>query len=267
MRNLLFIGDSHVGSVRRAWDDRPASLRDTEASFFALPAKLIGQAKCSPSGFGVSHLIEDDEPTVTLAKQINGTADVSLDHIDAVVRVGPIIQTGKIFPVLARFSIDGIQEVPGLHAMSSDAFISFCYSIAETNPLLTPWGGPDVAHFVIPRPRQSEDAIREMPQLVRNDDLRARFAAGDLLGRVHGLIDQAYQQIAEQQGHTIVWQAEATFGASGLTKREFSKGSKGLLGVEHAKTDFFHMNVEYGALVLNELSQRLEQHKTTLAHA
>lgn len=258
-RNIVFIGDSHLGSVRRAWDDRPQPLGDTAASFFALPAKLIGHAQASPSGtFGVGHLSSTDEATVTLAERINGSADISLEDVDAVVRVGPIIQTAQIFPILARFSIDDIEEVAGFHAMSSDAFLTFCRSVTETHPLLTPWDGPDVPHFVIPRPRQSEDAIADQPQLVRDDKLRARFAAGDLLGRAHALMDAAYQRHAEANGYTIVWQPEHTYAPSGLTKREFSKGSKTLLGDEHETTDFYHMNTEYGAIMLSELTARLE---------
>ncbi len=260
MTDILFVGDSHLGSIRRAWDGRPEPLQDVSAKFFALPAKHLSEAQCwKPNTFGVGHLAQTHEAIATLSHKINDTLDIALDDISAVIHVGPVVPVAKIFPVLSKYSVDGIQEVAGAAAMSNNAFRSFCRSIAESNPLLPPWTGPDVPRLVVTRPRQSEDAIELMPNFVKDEALRERFKTSSILAAVYAIFDDAYEVLSSKDNYTLVRQSEETFGVSGLTRSEFSVGSKGLLGDDHEETDFFHMNVDYGKLVLDRLAESLQQ--------
>ncbi len=254
MKKVLFVGNSHLGAIRRGWSETPAAWDGWDAEFFALPSTHFLSAELHSDGlFGVGHLGMSAKQAKKWANRINEKTDVSYQNADLIVHVGANLMANRMFPILSTYSIDGFLKNSGTKRMSMEAFKAFCTSVAQSNTEFGGWKTTGIPQIIAPRPRHIETALDELERFVSSDHLRALCKQSDLLARLFDLFEDIYIQQAQTSGWTYVRQPENTITSLGLTEPKYVSGAKILLGDDTAKSDFGHMNANYGGEMLNAI--------------
>ena len=250
MKRLLVVGTSHAGALKIAHDAEPSVLSDGfDVDFFALPIPSFVRAQIRRNG---EFALVDKGPHVArfkkTAMKLNGRTGVQLRDYDHVVVVG----LGSIAPeylnLAQEVSIDGLRETEGEFRLSLPAHHAFVTDMLERSwRRFDTTRAPDVAFWQVAPPRPSGSTTA--PDGVTKDE-RLRDVLDDML--------EANHRIAQEKGLRPIPQPKETITSSGQTHARFATGARRLSG-EVRPDDFTHMNGEYGAHVLREISRHLRQ--------
>ncbi|MFY0618613.1 hypothetical protein [Shimia sp.] len=261
MKKVLFVGNSHLGAIRRGWSETPAAWDGWEADFFALPSTHFLSAELHGDGlFGVGHLGMSAKPAKKWAQRINEKTDVSYQGADLIVHVGANLMANQIFPILSKYSIDGFLESGATKRMSKDAFETFCIAVAKSNSEFGGWDSTETPQIIAPKPRHIETALDQFDRFMYDDNLRDLCKKSDLLSRVYDLFEDIYERQAQAAAWKFVRQPANTITELGLTAPKYASGAKILVGDDTAQSDFGHMNSEYGGQMLNAIYAAMSEH-------
>jgi hypothetical protein len=234
---ICFIGDSHLGSIRRAWD--PAR---TDATFFALPGKGIARLNVNDGA------LSSDAPEIvrylTLVSggldRIDGTYDVYVLHA---MHLGIAVALTTLREMRGAGSPAVILGTQDFRAALRNSFEN---SIAVTT---------------LHKLRQITDApaiVSPVPLLPTQFVwLRERLVELKIAGSLARLFVEECTALCRNLGAKFVPQPLETLDSDGLaTKAEYTKNAA-RFSARAAEGDTLHMNAQYGAAVIAAVSAAL----------
>lgn len=230
---LCVIGNSHAGSLKRAWDQNERWKRDFDLEFFA--ARGRGLEGCTRKEQEIIPVWEKTERSFEFTS--GGRTRIDLDRYEAFVIFGahshPYFQAPDAF-----FSDAAVER----------ALLDLCEGKAFFHML-------KLLNGVSPRPV----IIGHTPLAAANLDVRLSQKTENY----HFGISLINERLLRAMGGVMVAQPEATIVNGENTELSYSKGSRRLaVGVAndhafHPSQDITHMNERFGELWLMQLFDRL----------
>lgn len=251
MTRLAIVGNSHVGALKRAWDEMEPKPEGVELAFFAVPDRLQRRFRLSDDlVYAPGPRTRSERPEIAeAAEKINGASSIDLAPCDAVVLYGGSLFQSELATVIGTYDVDGCRAAGAPRRMSLAAFEAFCESYAEAALPASRWIGTRIPRLaVFPRPLPAEGA--EMS----SDPLFAPWSA--VAARPEGaraMVERIFTAMAAahaRHGIDFLRQPAETLTPIGLTSGEYTKGSSRLNSERHPDEDVTHMNALYGALCL-----------------
>lgn len=254
MTRLAIVGNSHVGALKRAWDEMAPKPEDVDLTFFAVPDKLRRHFRLTGDlVYAPRPRIRSEQPVIVeTAEKINGASSIALAGLDAVVLYGGSLLQSEFATVIGTYDVDGYRAAGAPRRMSRAAFEAFCDSYAEATLPSARWFGtriPRLAAF--PRPLPAEGAEASSNPLLA--PWRAVAARPD---GARAMVERLFIAMAAahaRHGIDFLRQPPETLMANGLTSGDYTKGSSRLNNERHPDEDVSHMNARYGALCLRSI--------------
>jgi hypothetical protein len=253
MTRLAIIGNSHVGAVKRAWNDLDPRPDAIDVTFFAVPDK---QQRFFRLGHDLVYGLKPGmgartSAVAASAERINGAASLDLSGMDAVVLCGAPVFHRQFSEILAGYDVDGYRAAGASRRMSRAAFEAICDDLGASNLPNPRWLGAAIPRrAVLPRPMPAEGAATSAsPDFAFWRVLAARpDGARAMVERLFAGMAGAHARY----GIDFLRQPLETIEPSGLTAGVYTRGSTRLRGAdeEHPEDDVSHMNARYGALCL-----------------
>lgn len=254
MTRLAIVGNSHVGALKRAWDEMAPKPEAVDLAFFAVPDKLQRHFRLRDDlVYAPRSKMRSERPAlVETAEKINGASSIALAGFDAVVLYGGSLLQREFAMVIGTYDVDGYRAAGAPRRMSRAAFEAFCDSYAEATLPSSRWFGtriPRLAAFPRPLPAEGVET--------RSESLFAPWRA--VVARPDGaraMIERLFTAMAAahaRHGIDFLRQPAETLTPIGLTSGEYTKGSSRLNSERHPDEDVTHMNARYGALCLRSI--------------
>lgn len=251
--NILVIGDSHCGALKRGWDRMAHAHPEIRMTFFASRGKSLSSLYFDGEGITVKH-----ERVKTALKQLHGYDRVDPSAFDLAVCVGmlnPIV----LFVKMQRHHKLASHDGPAEQKVSEHAFRAAWKDRLGGSLLghvlrVLRQGGIDRGYVTL-MPMRSEDF------LIRSGDvpdfMRAIIANGEAPA-LRALLREC-MSAALPEGFGYVPPPESVLVSDIFTKSRYSRASASLLdGADlHEDDDFGHMNEAYGEAYLGHLLQRM----------
>jgi len=230
--SVCLIGDSHLGALKRAYDEKMPEAVDFNVEFYGAPGPEFRAIRLT------NGRLTPDESAVAAVTAVNGKGrlEVAPDDFDAVLFFGSRFRTHLIFQEFLHRSLnhdDFVSAAVRQHALARFAngvrsFRNAHYFAENCNGNVFYSGAPFLT-----------DGIK--------DDLFSIFPSAEKAKKSDraALWDEV-ETLFDNNGVTLIRQPENTVTRGCLTKAEF--------GVDGAveSVDLVHKNAEYGKLILRE---------------
>lgn len=260
MSRVCCIGSSHIGALKGGWETLAPARPDIELTFFGAPNYRVEESlqfltlegrKIVPTAPEVAHFFKMTS---------GGLSHIELDAYDAFIVMGGIGLT-KPFDLYTLFRTDEQSHQPNHVLVGRDCLVeAFAGIFRATLPYrlttaLAQLTGRPV--FLVPEPRPSEALLAasgsESPHWdVYIKRIQQLHASADHLplGRHY----EAAMAAVGQHGVTLIDVPTELVVDGIFTPHRFCRDSVWLQGHGYEKSprnDFFHMNQDYGAVVLS----------------
>ncbi|MDR7270162.1 hypothetical protein J2X20_002820 [Pelomonas saccharophila] len=262
MSRICCIGSSHLGALKGGWDSISPERPGVDIVFFGAPNYKVEESlqfltlegrRIVPTAADVTHFFEMTS---------GGLSHIELDAYDAFIVMGGIGLT-KPFDLYTLFRTDEQTHQPAHVLVGSDCLVEAFVGIFRstlpyrlTTALAQLTGRPV---FLVPEPRPSEALLAaegtESPHWdVYIKRIQQLHAHADHLPLARHY--EAAMAAVQQRGVTLV-DAPPDLVVDGIfTPHRFCRDSVWLQGHGYEKSprnDFFHMNQDFGAAVLNRI--------------
>lgn len=270
MTRIAIIGNSHVGPYKRAWDVVRDRWPGVTIDFFAAPGAnfshlaLTGGRYLAPRA-GLS--AGEDRRVRGVLTRVNGRTEIDLGPAEHVLWVGAGHDIdGTTFEavgdLLGAVVVDGIPRKPRAPGKTAPVRLSrpaLDAALAALAARLVPgpaWRGWAPGRLLFsPLHRPADDVLRlDSPLGAR---WRRFVRAGEAGRRGLDLYAGALEAQLAPLGIAMFHQPPATIGRHGLTRGELTRGSLFFSGRPHVAEDVYHMNLDFGLIVLAALFERL----------
>lgn len=241
-----FIGDSHLGHVMPAWKAKAANDDSIKAGFHIertygeLPLRLVDGA-CELSVF------EDIRCAYS--------PDVDVNAYDVFVVFGMHFSFTALAKTYEKFRSEAHERSAGTYVLSPAAYAAMCQDLYAGSKAmrvidtLRPKISKPIYYVQQPMPLEwvldrSEGHLRFFRDLANSKDF-------------NGFLAEYEDQLAQLQasGVRVLAQPGSSLGRPGFTKNRFGLADSTDLSPDssYSKGDYFHMNAEYGLLVVDQL--------------
>jgi hypothetical protein len=252
---ICLIGNSHLATLKRAWDVREDARRD------GLSLTFFGS-----SGTSVSSLVFDDgylvprEQKVARTFQLTaGTDRIDLGSYDAFVFTGVVFEFRDFLAIFkTHVLLPQAHMRPKRPILSKAAFRQTVEDLASQRCA----GGrlADTIRAAVGRPIVSIASPCPCESILRDKNFAgyARSVDDPFLGVLYEIYLAQARNLATARGWTFVPQDESTLRTPGLSLEEYSVNSvdvgwtPGTEGPDK-RDDVWHMNARYGQLMLDRL--------------
>lgn len=251
--NILVIGDSHCGAIKRGWDRIADAYPGIAMTFFASRGKSLSSLCLE----GTTVTVEGEGARKAL-KHLHGYDRFDASQMDLAICVGmlnPIVLFVKMQRQHRLASFDG----PSEQFVSEHAFHAAWRDKLNDSMLghvlrVLGQGGIERGYVTL-MPMRSEDFIERRGQVP--DFLRDIVSAGQ--GPALRCLLEECMNGALPAGFEYVPPPETLLKSGILTKAQYSRASASLLDAEdlHDEADFGHMNDDYGEAYLRHLLDRV----------
>lgn len=252
---VCVIGNSHVGPWKLAWDDLRSSFPHLALHFFAGPGSTLRELEVIDGA-----LATRDAGLRKYLELTGGTEAIHLDDYDAFCIVGcgvvvlPIVRLYEGWRAESHLCRDGsftsvsdaCFEAAARGIVGRSFGLNICRSLAELT---------DKPIFLSPQPFPSDAILHR--RAAKHAGWRLLHEGGDDRA-IAGLFDRLLKDFHGGRLLTLP-PPPATMSAPLLTHDRYSRDSRHLFQPDeaHRTTEFFHMNVEFGALCLQDLLSRV----------
>jgi hypothetical protein len=250
MSSVCFLGNSHLGAIKRGWDDSGRA-----GTFLAATGSRLEGLKVRDG-----QLVGDDELTEMMTR-LTGTATTAVADHDAFVIVGLSLSVRNTAALFQRFRPwradveDGSTYLisPEAYAAAAAGSLRRSAAVKLAQRLRA---ATDVPILLMPQPGPSERVIettspktgfwRSLRATGREREVREAFEGGCAL-------------VAGNELHVVV-QPEATRAHEIFTLERFATHDTKLDGRERpdGRIDYSHMNAEFGNLAVGDLLTALQ---------
>lgn len=266
-KKIAIIGKSHVAALKMASEAVSADYPDCELTFFAAPGPLFQKLELDPINrvFGAVREGILTNKKLSLLRKLNKTDKIALDGFDAIVLAGLDVKENLNAQVLRRFTIDGTNHSKPRRRLSMPAYRAMIAEmVAEALPApgWRNWEGPQI--LATPAPRVAENCV-ELDNTIIVPPINVKSWV-PLIERnltqpeIFTIYIEGLREGFAAAGITFVPNPDETYGKSGLTKVEFSRGAVNFRTIRNTGMDFDskHMNSDFGALCLRNLLDVIE---------
>jgi hypothetical protein len=254
MSRVIIFGNSHVGSLKTAWNKARMQHRNASVDFFAAPAGGCFDELRFLTGreFGLPRESAKAYPRINeVVMTINGRSSVDFGAADHVVWAGYSWPAAQIARMIADFDIDGLREADAPKRMSFAVLSAFLEDLAEsTLPGLEwrGWNGPNLMISLAPMPAETILTIKP------NGPWTTLCADPTGVANVFDLFFEKLEHSASRAGIGMIGPVRQALLANRLTQSGFTRNSRRLYqNVPHPEHDTAHMNASYGMLWFDEL--------------
>ncbi len=251
MKNLLFIGNSHLAAVRAAWQAVPGY----EAEFFGAPQRAwLRMTHLPGNAFGLSNENEAGFARQRkITEEANGKAAVCLSGRDVIVLVGGMSAAEEVAAVLATCDIPGIRQTGAATLLSPELFAKICAALAQGVAPLPGWHHrTDARVLMLPSAASADTCLGSTNAAFQPWHRLAANPTGALAG--FAAYDAALGQMLKGLGIDYLAQAPQTRTTAGLTAGALlAEGGGVTKGQEQRRGDHSHMNPTYGAACVGQI--------------
>ncbi|CAN5158672.1 hypothetical protein BH10PSE7_BH10PSE7_09620 [soil metagenome] len=255
MKHVCFVGDSHLGAIKRGWDKIATDTLAVDAVFFGAPQPVSNTLtyRCGKLRLddGQMHLVVSTAP--------NGGAVLDITPFDAIVFCGLGLTPLALFYLYKTYRGDFQRGADtAKHILSRAAYEAVCRGMYEDTQAvkLARTIGEDMRKpaWLIPASYPSELILwsrrkETVTDIINNEDEETIVEAFDSVLRD-----------LSNSGINVLKQPPETKSSTAFTNQIYSTGSKRLTDeVELHDLDFVHMNADYGALVLKVFVKMLAE--------
>lgn len=261
MKNICFIGNSHVTALRlghkRARDLTP----NFDVAYFVLPNRLYQQSKRTPDGqFGIEHLRDQltKEDAAVVEQNCNGFS-IDLRRFDAVVHVGAYLHLAELAEIVATHSIPSVTDA-GKTPMSANVFRTLCAALAQHSLPPHEICDLDCPIVAITAPVSGEGILAFEEK--RKHLVRVLRTCAQQPGSFKRALEVFFAQIVlahRASGIRLVRQPMGTINDMGLTQRAYQLRNGDTPGDDYSFGHALHMNAAYGEIILQRLYQVLSE--------
>ena len=249
---LLFVGDSHVGAIRRAINDDEALAALAQFDWFAHTSRTdvnLGQIECTDGSCGLK------SAPVKLVHKGCPSGRFFPDTYDGVILVG--LRTELPYLLWSDFYWEAEEEASGKYHVSAETYQLALGDYIERQALALVVARKirsvsKCRMVLIPNPYLG-DAARQMPVHTAAGILPAGHIIADRIVRASGKLrdwKSVLQSAFAVHRVDVVFQPDETIADSIFTRREYITG-------DTTPRELRHMNSRYGRIVVRRLVQML----------
>lgn len=252
--SLCVIGNSHVGAIKEAWDERHYDVvPGFTATFFAAPVIMLRGLRLR----GDSLVARRDELRQRLIDTSGRSDRIEIRDYDAFLLVG-IEFAIDVMAFAEEYGVAGhTRWGPVKNLVSDDCYAAYIRGTLVSSSavrIAAELRERTAAPIILcPSPFRPEKVLDE-PEL--ND--RGVFRDAALMSSIVSHAKAAGDAIGNRVGCAILWQDESTVAFPGFTKREFGKVPTER-EIRSGTPDRRHANAEYGDIVLKAALARLHE--------
>jgi hypothetical protein len=258
MKQLLFIGNSHLPALKSGWEAK--SRAGYQAEFFGVPQRAYQRMTILPdNSFG---LPPGDGTQRKVIEAANGktavSLAVSLTGRDVTILVGDFSASDQIAALLADCDVADLRETGAATLLSDQMFAQACVTFALTQLPETVWHHrQDTKVVMIPRPATCDTCLDTANPAYLPWHKLAKTPIGATVAFT--IFDEALSRLLSELGITYLPQPTETRTASGTTAKKFLADGGGVVpGDKNKRGDHAHMNFAYGALCATQLAALLK---------
>jgi hypothetical protein len=245
MTRVLFIGNSHLGAIKLAWEH--AAPKGYEVEFFGAPQRAwMRMAHLPDNQYGVP-ASGDYKRHRDIIEQANGKPAVSLANRDIVIMVGAFSAAEPIAAVLAECDVPDLRETGAATLLTEPLFAKACATLATDCLPFSGWlNRSDFKLAAMPRPAPADSVLTSTYPPYQPWHVLAANPAG--MSDAAALFDAALGAVMAANGVTYIPQPAETLTAIGLTPARFlAAGGGNKPGEAHKRGDHAHMDTAFGA--------------------
>ncbi|WP_156135175.1 hypothetical protein [Arthrobacter sp. L77] len=249
---LCFIGDSHLGHIKPAWETVKVNLSNISIAFRV--ERTYGEKPLTiTSSFG------DSSPTVLEDIRLAHSPEVGCDQWDAFVVFGMHYSIASLAAFYKSYRSDKQALDKQSYLLSQLAYesaVADLYACTKASRVIEALQQKTDRPIYYSQQAHPLDWVIERPDLAQGQFSQA-VANGDDLHLARDYEDRLAE--LERNGVIVVRQPEATKKGAIFTRKEYglADASDTSPNSAYAKGDYFHMNELYGRAVLNQLLPRL----------
>ncbi len=247
MTKICFIGNSHLGCIKRAWDQMRPEYPGTKIDFFidrsAGTVPLSIGASADDAEVFTDILIEEGKKSLLVPADYKSTYIFSFEF--SVIRLTSLYGGYRADEQAQVGKQQLISE--GMYLVSATAALKATRA-AEVARALVKQGANNVCIVEQPRPNEYLTSTQEETMV----SFRSALDDGESIDRMYR---QASQAAAASLGVRLLRQPEATVAGPLLSKGQFglSDINDQSEGSWYQRGDFIHMNPDFGRLVMAEI--------------
>jgi len=244
-----------VGAYKNASEEFEALYPGVKLSLFAVAAQLFRKGAINAEGAFAPHFRNEDDRTTTI--RINGSETADISGADHVLLVGHRFAFGNIIDLLEDFDVmEGVRT--GRPKLISETFLKEIIETLTTididRALAVAKGYDGSATFVM-APYPASTIVERAP----------KYAAARVFDQFWGRPDAVWifeywlaflQQALEARGHRLLMQPEELNAAPYATLPEYALRPTDLEGGTLPRTDYRHMNADFGLAMLREYADK-----------
>ena len=270
---IALIGNSHIACVKLAYENATLDLRERlNITFFGAPGSGLADLKLKSKTL----LTNNEDLRKQLAMTSGGLEKIDLDHYDAIILMGMYFSFSKqVIPLFANHTTKDLfrRGYTRFHLMSNELLKLAAYD-ALNNTLLVSLARkiesvvPHIPLIAITEPcypsrflsikttqNKQKKAENSHAARIQEHEISKGLCDLNLIENIYSIFIESASELGKRQAFKILFQPSETFNPTGFTKDNFNIGGVGINKVDPQRRnkDFFHMNEEYGELLIKQL--------------
>jgi hypothetical protein len=254
-QNVLCIGNSHVGALRKAYDSDPDLWPDISFSFFGARGNVFADLRLGDDGvFSLGNNPNPNDLKHVMA--VNGDTSISTRGFDAVVMTGLNYKWDRLAHMIAMYDIDGIRSAGAQMRLSQAAWAEIMEQFISVSL-------PNENHWIYTLGMPAYATLRPLPnpKILLSSSMERYQDRLDNTDGATEIFDSLFSELERRlaaKGVTMIHNPAGTSSNGLFTDLHYCKDPKNVDGeLSTEEGDTSHMNETYGKLHLDVLSETL----------